>query len=123
MTADESRRSLGRQALRGLVWTLVGCLVVLSWIPRDFEIRTSAPGQFEHVVAYAGVALLAGLGCPKERFRWLGACFVLLAGTLEIGQIWVPGRTSQFIDFASSSAGSVIGLAAAQVLARFQRSV
>jgi VanZ family protein len=35
---------------------------------------------------------------------------VALAGILEIGQLRVPGRTSQFIDFAASSAGAVAGV-------------
>jgi hypothetical protein len=33
-----------------------------------------------------------------------------LRNTLEIGQLWVPGQTSQFIDFATSSLGAVIGV-------------
>ncbi|WP_204165403.1 hypothetical protein [Methylobacterium sp. 17Sr1-1] len=92
-------------------------LVWLSWIPKDWELRTGAAGQLEHLVAYAGTAGLLGLGFPRGPAWRLALALVLLAGILEIGQIWVPGRTAQVIDFAASAGGALLGLAAARTLA------
>ena len=38
------------------------------------------------------------------------AALAVLAGVLEVGQIWVPGRTAQVIDFAASSVGALAGV-------------
>ncbi len=89
-------------------------LVWLSWIPKDWELRTGAAGQVEHLLAYAGTAGLLGLGFPRVAAWRLGLGLALLAGILEIGQIWVPGRTAQVVDAAASAGGALIGLAAAR---------
>ncbi|MGX7705894.1 hypothetical protein [Methylobacterium sp. Gmos1] len=110
---DLWRRSAG---LAGLACLPV--LVWLSWIPKDWELRTGAAGQLEHLAAYAGTAGLLGLGFPRAPARRLALGLGLLAGLLEIGQIWVPGRTAQFVDFAASAGGALLGLAAAGLLNR-----
>ncbi|GJD50678.1 hypothetical protein OPKNFCMD_3423 [Methylobacterium crusticola] len=101
-------RALGPLCVLALVW--------LSWIPRDWEVRTGAAGQVEHLVAYMGTAALLALGFGRAPPWRLGAALVALAAILEIGQIWVPGRTSQVIDFVSSAAGALIGLALGRIL-------
>ena len=95
----------------------VALVVWLSWIPREWEVRTGVAGQIEHVIAYAGTgALLAfGLGFGPARAWRIGALLVLLAGVLEVGQIWIPGRTAQVIDFLASSAGAVLGTLAGRL--------
>jgi VanZ family protein len=47
------------------------------------------------------------------------AMLVLLAAVLEMAQLWQPGRHSQFIDFAASSAGACLGMLAVAVVDRF----
>jgi VanZ family protein len=44
----------------------------------------------------------------------------ILAVVLEMAQLWIPGRHSQFIDFAASSAGACIGMLAVSVVDRFR---
>jgi hypothetical protein len=103
-------------ALAGL--GCVALVVWLSWIPREWEVRTGLAGQIEHVIAYAGTAGLLALGFGRGWAPRTGALLVLLAGVLEIGQIWIPGRTSQVIDFVASSGGAILGaLAGALTLA------
>lgn len=101
-------------AVRVAGWLCVCLIVWLSWIPREWEARTGLPGQIEHAVAYAGTAAIFAMAYPGAA-RWrLAAAFIALAGILEIGQIWVPGRTAQVIDFAASSAGAVAGILVGQ---------
>ncbi|MDR7039845.1 VanZ family protein [Methylobacterium sp. BE186] len=96
--------------LRIAGWLCVGLLVWLSWIPREWEMRTGLAGQIEHTVAYCGAAAIFAVAYQEPQ-RWrMAAGFVVLAAVLEVGQLWVPGRTSQFIDFAASSAGAVAGV-------------
>lgn len=102
-------------ALAGL--GCVALVVWLSWIPREWEVRTGLAGQIEHVIAYAGTAGLLVLGFGQARALRVGALLVLLAAVLEIGQIWIPGRNAQVIDFVASGGGAILGaLAGALVL-------
>ena len=98
-----------RKAFRMAGWLCVGLLVWLSWIPRDWEVRTTLPGQFEHALAYCGTAGLFALGDPRLTWWRPLAPLVALAACLEVGQIWIPGRTAQVVDFAASSLGALIG--------------
>lgn len=102
-------------ALAGL--GCVALVVWLSWIPREWEVRTGLAGQIEHVIAYAGTAGLLALGFGPARALRIGAILVLLAGILEIGQIWIPGRTAQVIDFLASGGGAILGTLAGSLAA------
>ncbi|MHC2018733.1 VanZ family protein [Methylobacterium sp. CM6247] len=96
--------------LRIAGWLCIGVLIMLSWIPRELEARTGLPGQIEHAIAYCSAAAIFAFAY-QDAHRWrLIAAFVALAGVLETGQLWVPGRTSQIIDFAASSAGAIAGV-------------
>ncbi|KQP52325.1 hypothetical protein ASF41_23365 [Methylobacterium sp. Leaf111] len=98
------------KTLRAAGWLCVGLLVWLSWIPADLEIRTGMAGQIEHAIAYCGTGAILAFAYQEPR-RWrIAAGLVMLAGVLEVGQLWVPGRTSQPIDFAASSVGAVMGV-------------
>ena len=98
------------KTLKAIGWLCVGLLVWLSWIPAGLEIRTGMAGQIEHAIAYCGTGAILAFAYQEPR-RWrIAAGLVALAGILEVGQLWVPGRTSQVIDFAASSAGAVLGV-------------
>ena len=92
-------------------WLAIGVIVLLSWMPRGVVPRTGAPGALEHVLAYAVTGALASMAGRPGQVRWFGLAFMTLAAVLEIGQLWIPGRVSQFSDFAAGSAGAVVGLA------------
>lgn len=122
MIASIARADLRRVAqAAGLACLPV--LVWLSWIPKEWEIRTGAAGQFEHLVAYAGTAGLLGLGFHRAPAWALDLALGCLAGLLEIGQIWVPGRTAQAIDFAASAGGALAGVCVARILDRAGRRI
>lgn len=93
-------------------------IVVLSWLPKDMEVRTGLAGQLEHVVAYLGTGALACFARGGARTGRLAIAFVLLAAILEVGQLWIPGRNAQLIDFVSSSAGALAGLFVATCVLR-----
>ena len=97
------------RALRVTGWLCVAVLVWLSWIPRDWETRTSLPGQIEHAIAYCGTAASIAFAYPDPPVA-LHHRIHCAGRILEVGQLWVPGRTSQFIDFAASSLEAVVGV-------------
>jgi hypothetical protein len=109
-----------RRALALVACTCIVVIVVLSWSPRGSIGRTGAPGPFEHVLAYLGAGFVTALATSRRHHRWIGIGLVALAGILEIGQIWVPGRTSQLIDFAGSSVGAISGIALATMSPAFR---
>jgi len=53
----------------------------------------------------------------QSRFGMI-VMLISLAATLEVAQRWIPGRHSQFIDFAASVAGTCLGMLAAMVVHR-----
>src|SRR5688572_9215212 len=98
------------------VSTLVA-LAVLSLLPAGSLQRTELGGHPEHVLAYAGTALVIALGLSSDRHR-LAALIGLTgyAGLLELLQTFSPGRSTLLSDFVASTAGIVVGLLMARGL-------
>jgi VanZ family protein len=71
-------------------------------------IRTGVRGSFEHSAAYFISTLMLGCAYPGWSPWTIGGALAVYAGILEIGQIYVPGRHSQFEDFAASCLGVAI---------------
>ena len=97
-------------ALRLAFFACIVLLFALSWLPGNAVVRTGFGGRIEHVAAYFGTAIIMALAYrerPQLRIQTL--LLVVLAGILEVGQLYVSGRTSAFLDFAASSTGATIG--------------
>jgi len=106
--------------VRAAAWLIVGTLVWLFWIPRDWEARTSLPGQVEHAIAYGGTAGLFVLGYGAGLRWWrIGVPLTVLGVVMEIGQRWVPGRTAQVIDAMASGSGALLGALGGTIVARY----
>jgi VanZ family protein len=104
---------------RVIGWICVVAIVVLSLVPGNERPYTGPTVQFDHVIAYCGTAGLLGLGYPTTKVRFeIVAMLALLAAVLEVAQLWVPGRHSQFIDFAMSSGGACLGMLAVAIVNR-----
>ncbi|CAO4145593.1 VanZ family protein [Methylorubrum extorquens] len=84
-------------------------IAVLSWLPGSQRPHTGASGQVEHAVAYALTAAGIVVGFP-QRILAIALASIGVAAVLEIGQLWIPGRTSQVIDFLASAGGAIVGL-------------
>jgi leader peptidase (prepilin peptidase) / N-methyltransferase len=85
----------------------VVAIIVLSLVPGDWRPSIGLAKALEHLIAYFAVAaILTAAG----RAGWAQiAGLVLLAGVLELGQGWVPGRDPNPIDFLGSSMGALLG--------------
>jgi hypothetical protein len=97
-------------ALRPAFFACVALLIVLSWLPGDEMVRTGISARGEHTVAYFGTAIIMALAYrERPRLYVQTALLVMLAGVLEIGQLYVPGRTSAILDFMASGTGAAVG--------------
>ncbi|GGH15726.1 hypothetical protein GCM10007036_15900 [Alsobacter metallidurans] len=115
-------RPPGRTAYRAAKLTalgLVAVIVILSVVPGADRPHTGASGQFEHFMAYSGATFLIGIAAARPPTLALPLAFATLAALLEWVQQFIPGRTSQLIDWVASSFGGAIGafLAAAALWA------
>lgn len=95
--------------LRLLAWGCVGLLAVLSLLPAEEVVRTGMGGYVEHMLAYAGTAVLMRLGHPGRKAWWTAAGLVIYAGLLESLQHYSPGRTPAVEGWLTSSIGALIG--------------
>jgi VanZ family protein len=103
--------SAGRRLSQWLpffAWLSVVGLAVASWTPGEEMIRTGVRGSFEHIAAYFISTLMLVCAYPGWSPWTIGGALAVYAGILEIGQIYVPGRHSQFEDFAASCLGVAI---------------
>jgi VanZ family protein len=96
--------------LRLAAWLSALGLVVASWTPADYMIRTFARGSFEHVGAYFITTLLFLFAYRRWSPFTTGLALGIYAGILEVGQLYVPGRHSQIEDFAASCIGVTLAI-------------
>jgi VanZ family protein len=112
-------QNLAAFSLRPTAWSCVILLAILSLLPAEEMVRTSLDGHIEHAMAYAGTALLLGLGYPAWDWKRIAAALVVYAGILELLQNFSPGRHPAVLDWLSSSAGALIGITLIRVGMRF----
>ena len=98
---------------------LAGLIIIgiLSEVPGELRPHVVAVPQLEHFVAYFAAGLLLALGLWSRRnVLLLCLAIPLYAAVLEIAQLFIPGRSSEFIDFSASSAGAWAGIVLAWLL-------
>lgn len=97
----------------------VGIVIVLSLLPGAALPHFRLSDKLAHMIAYTAIAAFAMLGYPARRLTMpLLAGVVALGGVLEIGQAFVPGRSTDLIDFAFNCAGVLLGYAMARAVGR-----
>ena len=87
-------------------------IIVLSLVPGTYRPHTGLPGEAEHFIAYYATAFAFALGFRSRASRVVIVLgLTLLAGSMEVLQLWVPGRHSAIIDAVVSSSGGLLGIA------------
>jgi hypothetical protein len=79
--------------LRSAAWACLVALVYLSLVPKGFEVRTGVRGSIEHLIAYAGSALVFALAYPARGVLAIGAAMMGLAVCSNSGNCSRPGAT------------------------------
>src|SRR5215510_7978703 len=85
-------------------------VVTLSLLPARHALSLFND-KLEHLVAYAALGLVGGLAFPSRRATlWMIALLPVLAIALELGQEFVPGRSTEIADAVASGVGSWLTL-------------
>ena len=86
-------------------------IIVLSVMPGKMRPHLLGNDYCEHFIAYfvAGSLLAVGYPRPPQRLS-SGVLLAIGAGSLELIQLWIPGRTSSVGGFVSAAAGAWIGV-------------
>lgn len=107
-----------RWALRPSAILALLIIVVLSVVPGDLRPSTGASGNFEHFIAYAGTAGLLALSRTLGPPWSIGVLMIVLAGSLEMAQLWIPGRSAGWDNFLASTAGGLAGVIVGRFVGR-----
>jgi VanZ family protein len=101
----------------------VATIIVLSLLPGDDMPDFKMSDKLGHFIAYAEIVLLGIFGHPARAAAVaVLAGVAALGGMLEIGQMYVPGRTADIADFAVNCLGMLTGYAAARLAGAVARS-
>ena len=104
-----SAESQGSKLARIAAWVLTAAIVVLSLVPPTLRFETSAPHSVEHFAIYVATGFAFGLGY-KQRHDLLAILLVIFTGSIEIAQLFVPGRHARISDFIIDAMAACIGL-------------
>ena len=97
----------------------IGCgltLAVLSWTPAKYMVRTGVLTRHqEHFLAYFVSGSLIAALWSRHPAR-VGVLLTGLAGLLDLGQAFAPGRRPGVDGFAASALGALVGVGLTAVL-------
>ena len=110
-----SAESQSSKLARIAAWVLTAAIVVLSLVPPTLRPETSAPHSVEHFTIYAATGFAFGLGY-KHRHDLLAILLVIFTGSIEIAQLFVPGRHARLSDFIIDAVAVCIGLVMSSLL-------
>jgi VanZ family protein len=107
---------------RIVAWSLATAIAVVSLVPPDLRPETGAPHALEHFSIYAATGLAFGLGYARK-FGLLTIILLIFAGSIEIAQLFVPGRHARLSDFIIDAAALCAGLIAASLVRQLRASI
>lgn len=99
-------------------WGAIVTIAVLSLVPGELRPHTGASGYLEHVAAYVITATLLSLVYSHNSRIVIVAPLSIYAASLEIAQLYVPGRGASVFDWIAGSFGSLIGAVVATLILR-----
>jgi VanZ family protein len=98
--------------LKLLAWLLAAAVTFATLGPPRFRPHSDLSQNGEHALAFILVGLAFGLAYPRHRLL-NAAIAVVMIGTLEILQLWMPGRHARLADFIVDALAACAGLAVA----------
>ena len=106
---------------RVAAWSLAAAIVALSVLPPDLRPETGIPHNFEHFSIYSVAGLAFGLGYDRKPV--LTAILLLIfTGSIEIAQLFVPGRHARLSDFIVDAFAMCVGLVLTSLTGRIRDS-
>jgi VanZ family protein len=98
--------------LRLSAWLLAAAVTFATLAPPRFRPQSDLGQDAEHALAFILVGLAFGLAYTRNRLLTL-AISIVMTGTIEILQIWAPGRHARLEDFIVDALAAGVGLTVA----------
>ena len=106
-----------RRFVKLLAWLCLAAIVVLSLVKPSLRPVTALPHNLEHAGIFALAGLAVGLGYPGH-WRRNALLLTVFAGTIELAQLYAPGRHARWMDFFVDAAAACLGAALAVMVER-----
>ena len=100
-------------------WSLATAITVLSVVPPDLRPETIAPHDLEHFAIYLATGLAFGLGYDRRRGQ-LAILLVIFSGSVEIAQLFIPGRHARLSDFIVDALAVCCGVMTVSLVSRIR---
>jgi len=106
---------VARRPWQFLLLVLTGAVCFLALTPSPSKQVDLGWDKLNHAAAFAALSLSGCFGFPGSRRAVLGVTLALLGlgGLIEILQLFVPGRSSEWGDLAADALGIALGTALA----------
>jgi VanZ family protein len=114
--------SIKHRAARIAAWSLPTAIIVLSVVPPGLRPETGAPHGLEHFVIYLATGLAFGLGYDRKR-GLLAILLVIFSGSLEIIQLFIPGRHARLSDFIVDALATCCGVMTVSLVSRIRPGI
>jgi hypothetical protein len=93
-----------------LAWLLAAAVTFATLGPPQFRPHSDLGQDGEHAFAFVLVGLALGFAYARNRL-FISVVSVIVTGSLEILQLWAPGRHARFEDFVGDALAVCAGLA------------
>jgi len=103
-----------RRIARLAGWLLLVAIALLSLSPASYRPVTGAGHTLEHILIHVLVGMAFGIGYAKR--LWLLALgAVAFTASIELAQLFVPGRHARLRDFLIDAGAACLGIAFAWI--------
>jgi VanZ family protein len=106
-----------RKLIRVTAWVLLVTAIVLTVVPAQFRPVTGFPSPIEHFAMFFLIGSAFALGYSRSDYAFCGAALAF-AGSLELLQLFVPGRHARLSDFVIDAVSAVIAIALSALIDR-----
>ena len=89
-------------------WTLAAAIIILSVVPPSLRPETGVPHELEHFLIFAITGFAFGIAYELQ-YAVLAILLALFAGSVEIAQLFVPGRHARLSDFIVDAIAMSVG--------------
>ncbi|MBU0544454.1 MAG: VanZ family protein [Proteobacteria bacterium] len=104
-----------------IIWAVsAGVVIFCSLVPRvEFPVDFWQADKVYHLIAYCWLSILPLVGYSERKIALKASLSMIILGILlEIGQLYVPGRTLSVADISMNTLGVILGIFAGDHLRR-----
>ncbi|ACV34203.1 VanZ family protein [Accumulibacter sp.] len=109
MPTEEADFRHGRRWALALAALGIVLLFAVGWTPLAVGLFVTPWDKVAHVVSFGLLAGLLSQGLGRHRLAWAFLLAALVGGADELHQLQLPGRSADWLDFASDACGAAAG--------------